>query len=200
MTKKMPSIIGENVKFNSLAEVVSSWRKHFGRGAPHAHRRDTVVDFCAMAGTFAIAVRRACDSRAADGKMHNHQSRVPQAVKDKFTLHITQEAKRISSSNSFDVLYDRLNAIKPEGIGPVTLYDVATRIGAYLKMEPTSLYLHAGVRIGWCILHACRSPSVARIAREDWPKELRVLPADEVEDMLCAYRDYLQPWCANAKL
>ena len=34
------------------------------------------------------------------------------------------------------------------GIGSLTVYDTATRIGAFLKLEPDRVYLHAGTRDG----------------------------------------------------
>ena len=33
-------------------------------------------------------------------------------------------------------------------IGDLTVYDISTRIGAFLKLEPNRIYLHAGTRIG----------------------------------------------------
>lgn len=141
--------------------------------------------------------------------MHNHQTRVPESIRQEFgerLLAWRRPMRRIAMGPAvlaFDALHDLCDAARPErGIGPVTLYDVATRIGAYLDVHPTSLYVHAGVREGLYALMEGSSPetfedrrSWARVERipEDnlvalWP-EFKGLPPDEVEDLLCTYRD-----------
>lgn len=182
----------------SLASIVRDWQWRFPR-----HRRDTVVTFCAEAPTLTVAIDRACACRKPDGKMHNHQSRVTHAAREALRLELQMYKKSIkrdvllawqasSPDDPFDVLHDWVEACSGPGIGPVTVYDVATRIGAHpsLDAEPTSLYLHAGCRAGW--LAMCPEPSrwrgVERVRREQMPVELQGIPADEVEDLCCTYR------------
>jgi len=197
MVKKMPrlfekhSINPDDIK--SLDDIVKLWNRLFGKNGSDKHMRDEVVDFCIAASSYKQAVHRACNSIRPNGKMHNHQSRVPTKVRMRF-FEIIMKDKGIRAAKTFDELYDALEAVAPEGIGPVTLYDVATRMAGYMKLEVTSLYLHAGVRVGWCVLHGKRSPNVDRIPREQLPKPLQRLPTDEIEDCLCALKDYLKPW------
>lgn len=194
----------------SLEAVVEDWTYRFGAKGKERHRRDTVVEYCRIASTLASAIERACASKNAEGKMHNHQSRVRQKVLSQFAtdlkLMMTTKDNGLWDNDinfqkartfiSFDQLYDAMEAIQPWGIGEVTLYDVATRIGAFLKLEPTSLYLHAGPREAWDTLHGKKS-TAKRIPKHDLPKVLRSLPPDEVEDCLCAYREFLGPWLAH---
>jgi hypothetical protein len=200
MTKKMPALFAKNPPrrpLTSLEALVDDWVYRFSHGGVEAHRRDMVVEYCAKAPDLLEAIRRACDSKNEEGKQHNHQSRVPHAVRAAFAARIEpHQAERIQT---FDALYDYLDYVKPSGIGPVTLYDVATRIAAFLELPVESLYLHAGVRVGWAALHGKRSPNVLRIPREQIPKELLRLPTDEVEDFLCCYREFFKPWLKDEK-
>lgn len=180
--------------FKYLADLVVDWNDRYIKG-PEKHRRDPVIQFCAESKNLKEAIKRACASRGPDGKMYNHQSKVKEIDRSTFATNIIKINKRISILNQkhdFDELHDILARIAPPGIGPVTIYDVATRIGAFLGFEPQSLYLHAGVRIGLATLygHAVKED---RIPRKDWPVALKKLPADQVEDFLCCYREFLHP-------
>lgn len=198
MTKKMPSLFAVHPPkrpLTSLDAIVDDWIFRFGANGVQKERRDLVVEYCAAAPNFAKAVRRACGSREEGGKMHNHQSRVTEAARAHYAEAIIAR-KAVRDSTTFDELHDYCEAIASDldGIGPVTIYDVATRIAAYMKLEVESLYLHAGVRIGYQLLYGRRSPDLKRIPRRDLPEQLQRIPADECEDMLCAYREFLQPW------
>lgn len=172
-----------------LDAIVEDWHERFIIG-PYAKRRDLVVDWCCQATCFDDAVHRACDSRNWLGKVHNHQSRVTQRSRDLFADLILRNITPLDIM-SFDQLYDEMEKIIPSGIGPVTLYDVATRVAAYLKLEPESLYLHAGVREGWRALGMITYGK--RIPRHKWPLPLQKLSADACEDFLCTYRGLFKP-------
>ena len=172
----------------SLSAIVEDWQMRFINGDAKKYR-DTVVDYCIKSANFEEAVNRACRCRNEEGKKHNHQSKVQDVVlmrwKDKIINGIN-----VDNIRDFDQLFDTLELLKIWGIGPVTHYDVATRIGAWLKLEPEQLYLHAGVLDGWKLLYG-KGQWPFRVKRDFWPEELRVLPADQVEDLLCAYRTFL---------
>lgn len=199
MTKKMPALfkkVPPKAPLTSLKAVVDDWIFRFGEAGHEKHRRDTVCEYCAQSPDVQTAIRRACASRAANGKMHNHQSRVPEFVRKKFASIIIGRWK---APANFDELHDSLVSLAPAGIGPVTIYDVATRIAAYLSMDVCSLYLHAGVKEGWQILTGEKEKR-ERIPRSELPAELRRLPTDEVEDLLCCYRETLRPWLKKPEL
>lgn len=178
----------------SLGAIVRDWQWRFP-----VDRRDMVVEFCREAPALNVAVMRAVRSRNAEGKMHNHQSRVKEADRDLFgrrillnLVGILADVRTSDPDDKFDKLHDWCEHLAPKGIGPVTIYDVATRIGAHPSMdaEPSSLYLHAGCRLGWNALTQDRArwAKVERVKRAQLPVELQQIPADQVEDLCCTYR------------
>lgn len=184
-------------ELTSLAALTRDWAMRTAPGGGLDVKRDDVVEFCRKAPTWGVAVDRAVASRRPNGKMHNHQSKVKEADRRRFGERIIQDWPTPNNGwpETFDAFHDRLEEIRPHGIGPVTTYDVAVRVGAFLKLEPESLYLHAGVRQGWLALcpvepfgYARRWVGFKRIARSDWPTELQSWKADELEDFLCTYR------------
>jgi hypothetical protein len=76
------------------------------------------------------------------------------------------------------------------GIGELTIYDTAHRIGAYLRLAPENVYLHAGTRQGAKALGF--KGSWASIPRREFPKALSRLRANEIEDCLCIYKNNLR--------
>lgn len=181
------------------------------------HKTDQVIKYCAEAPSFRLAVARAVEARDALGKHHNHQSKVD--IRARRTLgrsivarkaevsRIVKGAKR-GRFDGFDALHDFIDEIKPYGIGPVTVYDVAVRVGAYLGISPTSVYMHAGVRQGFNVLArvmywpmggACLSHAkqYGKVPIALFPSPLDSLRADDVEDILCTYREVFLTWPSN---
>jgi hypothetical protein len=71
----------------------------------------------------------------------------------------------------------------------LTVYDTTYRIGAYLKLQPDRVYLHAGTRKGAGALGVRRVPYVFR---RHLPRAFRRLKPYEIEDCLCIYKDALK--------
>lgn len=203
--KKQPNIRQHlaSQNFQSLKEIVTYWKANFQGEGEFTERRDPVVRWCMKAKTLEEAVQRAVESRGENGKMFNHQSKVRETSRHElgelflaeiFTLRgvLTKKHTR-KLFRDFDELHDFIALMAPWGIGPVTVYDVALRIGAYLKIEPDSLYLHAGVRIGLEALLGKKMRGVLRVPMNELPAPLRELPPNDVEDMMCAHRAFLRP-------
>lgn len=177
---------------NNVAAICEDfkWRFHDRDG------RDMVVEYCREAKTMPSAIYRACDSRTKEGKTHNHQSRVPYDARQRLAARLVSEWTKSNGSRreikafNFDQLHDWVKRHSRIGIGPVTVYDVAVRIGAYLDVAPESVYLHAGARQGAELLLRERLPEgkVERLPRERFPEPLNELDADSIEDILCTYR------------
>lgn len=172
----------------------------FGWRFPPA-RRDLVVEYTAQAKGVGEAITRACLSRDANGRMHNHQSRVSHAAKDALAHELTGRSlwllkiKRGRYSGAylggFHELWCAIRRMGVYGIGPVTEYDVAVRLGAWLGVEPEAVYLHAGVLAGMTELLGPEAVYGREwLAPEDLPAGLRGLKMDEVEDIMCTYRGY----------
>lgn len=154
--------------------------------------RDDIVDFCAESKTLTQAIQRACRCKRPNGKHHNHQSKVkPQALRLLERRLLTWGYRFVVGAKTFADLYATVDDVKPAGIGPVTTYDVTTRVGAYLRLVPQEVYLHAGALDGYkALLTALRQPMTREriIPRAHLPEALRPLQADHVEDFLCVYR------------
>ncbi len=172
-------------------------------------KTDQVIAFCADAPDFPTAVRRAVESRDANGKHHNHQSKVNIDARRLLGRRLIRagQAGRVPLDD-FDDFHDWINEHKPAGIGPVTVYDVAVRVGAFLGIEPTSVYMHAGVRQGMKAmlnaLHRRNHNLLGLLVLSDWrmerigilhfPEPLDKMKADDVEDILCTYREVFDTW------
>jgi hypothetical protein len=106
--------------------------------------------------------------------------------------------RALTRSGSFEELHDCIDEIiRPiSGVGELTVYDTALRIGARRGLYPTKVYLHAGTRIGAKNLGlAWRQPT---LDMDDLPLPLQALPAYEVEDVLCIYDDFFAAEAAVA--
>jgi hypothetical protein len=76
-----------------------------------------------------------------------------------------------------------------DGIGELCVYDVSTRIGAWLKLEPAQVFVHAGVRVG---ARALGLGGRDRFDVQELPQAFRDLSASEAEDCLCIFKDELR--------
>ena len=79
---------------------------------------------------------------------------------------------------------------KIKGIGPLTCYDTAQRIGAKIRLFPEHIYLHAGTKTGAEKLLGKRL-KVKFINKTDLPNPFHNanLTNAEIEDILCIYKD-----------
>lgn len=186
------------------------WRREPGGGMDV--KADDIPGMCAEAKDFDEAVWIAVASKRRNGKMHSHQTKVGIDARREFGYRIITEFNaegRLTTPKTFARFHDTLWEIRPEGIGPLTTYDVATRIGAYLELEPVEIYLHTGARAGWNAMVGDQPLIVVgdRVPPGLWPAPLRQLTADQAEDFLCTYRDTLAgirrdkegwPWSAGS--
>jgi len=107
-------------------------------------------------------------------------------------IHLLEAVEELRKSRNFEelikVVERKIGGIK--GIGALTVYDTAHRIGAYLGVEPERVYLHAGTREGAKVLGLQWRERT--IDLEELPKPLQQLRPYEVEDLLCLYRQELK--------
>lgn len=151
------------------------------------------VDWLRAAPDFPTAVDRAVRSRKPDGKMHNHQSKIPLPILLDFGQKILDARASLPPGQSwpdFHALWLHLDRIKPWGIGPLAVYDIAERLGRFLRLEPTRVYLHAGPTLGAKAL-GIDVRGKEWLEMSELPEPMRVLKADEAEDFLCCFNAYL---------
>ncbi len=136
------------------------------------------------------AIRKAALSELPSGKRHPHQRRIPRALLEQAEARLQGIGRKLVSANNFAELH---RAVKTEigslkGIGTLTVYDVAHRIGAHLKKAPERVYLHAGTRIGARTFGISGDSFDPKIL----PKPFSRLAPSEIEDCLCIYKDELR--------
>jgi len=77
-----------------------------------------------------------------------------------------------------------------KGVGELTIYDTANRIGAHLGLKPEHIYLHAGTKKGAEKLLGHRIKA-KHINAHDLPPAFqnKALSNAALEDILCIYKD-----------
>ena len=125
------------------------------------------------------------------GKKYPHQRRIRLSALPKARLALFEALPCLRSCANFDELLTRVEAVLESitGVNEMYVYDAAFRIGANLGLLPEKVYLHRGTRegarrLGLCFRVRALSPDVL-------PEPLRELPAHELEDILCIYKDKL---------
>lgn len=165
----------------TLSEIVTDYIR--------VHRADALREmrFYEFQRSPAKAIEKAALCVLPDGKRHPHQRRIPGAVLELAEASLQEIQGRLKRAKSFDALYrliaERIGDIP--GIGPLTVYDIAHRIGSYLRIYPELVYLHAGTRKGaafFKIRGDAFDPAVL-------PKPFSKLKPYEIEDCLCMYKD-----------
>lgn len=82
------------------------------------------------------------------GKCHPHQRHLANAVHKAFTAKLKKLSARIAKAKDFEALHEIIKEASIKGIGPVTLYDAALRIGACISILPEKIvYLHGHATI-----------------------------------------------------
>jgi hypothetical protein len=123
-------------------------------------------------------------------KMHSHQHRLGYGLLEMQAEALLDLRKEISQASTFDELHELIWENRIPGVGPLACYDAGVRIVAYLKLEPTVIYLHMGTREGY---RAIVPGSTGRTATvESLPPALRVLSASHLENFLCIYKSALR--------
>jgi len=94
------------------------------------------------------AIKISVMSKNRENKIFPHQRRLKSIVLENYANILINTKDKIQNSKNFDELFNILNTNKISGIAELTLYDIALRIGQYLKLFPEYIYIHAGTRIG----------------------------------------------------
>lgn len=136
------------------------------------------------------AIRRAALCELPSGKRHKHQRRIPRALLEQVEGRLQAIGRKLARAESFTELHAAVNeeigGIK--GIGALTVYDIAHRIGAHFGKDPERVYLHAGTRVGARAFGISGDSFDPKILSKEF---LRLAPS-EIEDCLCIYKDQLR--------
>jgi len=165
----------------TLERLVDQYIRRF------APRRQTEWKRFATMPDLATVIQNAALAHRADGKCEAHQRRVGLARLKPFERSLQQVCDAISGCRTFDDLHTIVSEQRTEGIGPLSVYDTAVRIGAYLGLAPEKVYLHTGTRKGAKALGLDASSEY--LESQELPPPLRHLSPDEAEDFFCIYKD-----------
>jgi hypothetical protein len=139
--------------------------------------------------TASAAIEKAALCLLPSGKRHPHQRRIPKKLLELAEGRLQAVRSKLAIAQNFDGLYrtvdQGIGAIK--GIGKLTVYDIAHRIGAHFGKQPDFVYLHAGTRKGAKALHITGDS----FDPHSLPKPFSRLQPYEIEDCLCLYKDEL---------
>ena len=144
------------------------------------------LDFFRKQPSLGKAIHFAALSIDCDGKRHSHQRRLSAQVLGTAKRNLETAASLLRRCQSFAELHEvvraRIGMIR--GIGPLTVYDIATRVGGHLGLEPELVYVHAGTAEG---ARALGLDGAKTLAPEKLPRAFQVLKPREMEDCLCIY-------------
>jgi hypothetical protein len=147
--------------------------------------------------TPSAAIRRAALCERKDGKRHHHQRRIPRVLLEHVEAKLQAIRRKLANAADFDALHqlvdEEIGNIK--GIGALTVYDIAHRIGAHFGKTPKHVYVHAGVRVGARALGIEGDSFDPKIL----PKPFVRLAPSEIEDCLCIYKNELRNGASRSR-
>jgi len=136
------------------------------------------------------AIRKAALCELPNGRRHAHQRRIPGTLLEQVEAKLQGIRRKLARATDFIAVHrlvdDEIGKIK--GIGALTVYDVAHRIGAHFGRTPQLVYLHAGARAGARVFNISGDSFDPAIL----PKAFSCLEPSEIEDCLCIYRNELR--------
>lgn len=139
-----------------------------------------------------LAIHHAALAIDRRGKRFSHQCRIPIDALQRAKALLGGEAARLGESRTFHELHAFLaKTLKSvRGLGELYVYDSGLRIGAFLGLAPSHVYLHAGTRTGARALGLDLSQGFLRVS--ELPKPIQELQPHEIEDFLCIYKGRLR--------
>jgi hypothetical protein len=165
----------------TLDEIVSDYIREY-RDRARAEMR-----FFEIQRSPSAAICKAALCQLPSGKRHPHQRRIPGALLEQVEARLQGIRRKLAGAADFHELYrlveDEIGSIK--GIGALTVYDIAHRIGAHVGKAPRLVYLHAGTRVGARVFGI----SGDSFAPQLLPKPFSRLAPSEIEDCFCIYKD-----------
>jgi hypothetical protein len=170
----------------TLAGIVAAYLRD------HAENEMRYLRFYQIQKSLPDAITKAAMAELPNGGRFSHQWRIPDVV-------LAQARDALlkldySRVHTFAELYEKVAAdLRPiYGIGLLTIYDTAHRLGAFLKLNPDEVYLHAGVRAGAKALGL--GDWRAKLPMSVFPPAFQRLRPEQVEDCLFIYKNQLHVW------
>ncbi len=117
---------------------------------------------------------------------HNGEEPLIQLAKKLQSLRV-----KIVNLKDFDALFQLIKEISSniDGIGSLSIYDTALRLGSHLNMTPDFIYIHAGTKTGFKALmdEKCDKEYIEMKIFRTIPNLYKLEPI-YLEDILCIYK------------
>lgn len=173
----------------TLEQIIASYLKN---DAPRS--QEELAYFAHPSQSLDQAIGRAGRSALENGKIYPHQQRIGHQKCALIARELLPHAASLSGCSDFTTLYERVatalgSVFQRPGL---TVYDIAHRIGHYLRIEPDRVYLHRGVREGARALIPNLPNRQRTLHVTELPAPLRKLTAAQCEDLLCIYKSDLK--------
>ncbi len=178
-------------KANTLEELVEEYQKAQQDPAGKCDILSRMLKHYRGMKSLNDVLECAADAQNVIGRRHSHQYRILKGARVEALKILKAGIKNDTSFGSFEKLHDWFasKCATVSGLGPLYVYDTCLRIGAYLKLAPKKVYLHAGVLKGACALMG--TAKVKILPASAFPPAMRVLKPHEIEDFLCVYKSQL---------
>lgn len=147
--------------------------------------------------TLGEAIKKAGRAKDHRDKRYDHQRRIKKRTLETFEEQLLEQRDPIGASTSFDGLLALVRGIVEDlpGAGKLLAYDTAVRLGAHLGLRPTMVYLHAGAKTGAINLGYAGNRDFLEL--HELPPEFHNLLPEQVEDILCIYKEDLKAFKAD---
>jgi hypothetical protein len=157
-------------------------------------RSQAELDWFRQQPSLRAAIERAAMAINSKGQRHGHHRRRKKATLEQACQILMSNENAIGNMDSFDELISFITEkIDPlPDLGELYCYDTALGIGAYLNLLPEKIYLHSGTRRG--AKNLGRNFRARALEIDELPPEFKELQPNEMEDILCIYKDeFLKP-------
>lgn len=132
------------------------------------------------------AIKCATYALKANGKCHSHQRWIKSYVMEAVRIRLMEREPELLACHNFEDLHSIVWECAVGGFATLSVYDTAHRLGAYLGIKPTFVYLHRGTMVGAVMLGLDVSRGVVHIS--ELPEEMQAMQAEDAENFLCIYK------------
>ena len=165
----------------------------------YRQRAEEELDFYRNQRSLRAAVNMAALCTTKDATKHPHQWRLRNQVLNEASSILSGSLPEIRRCKEFDALMKLVEEklMHLHGLGELTKYDIAHRVGNYFDLQPAKVYLHRGTRDGAKALGFDKR--LASIDVSMLPRAFLRLKPYEIEDCLCIYKSELSRLaCGNS--